>query len=52
VPGLSSVLFAPGARLVVVGIEQAGGWCSPSEYFGAMPYSRFLVEQFRRATAR
>jgi hypothetical protein len=52
VPGLSSSLFFGGARLLVMGVEHAGGWCyAPSEYFGAMPYSRLLVEKIRAASA-
>jgi hypothetical protein len=51
VPGLSSQLFGSGARLVVMAVHDAcGPWFAPSEYFGALPYSRLLVEQFREAT--
>lgn len=50
VPGLSSWLFASGSKVVVMAVHDAfGPWVAPSEYFGAMPYSRLLVEQVRAA---
>lgn len=50
VPRLSSWLFGRGARVVVMAVHDAlGPWYAPSEYFGAMPYSRLLAEQLRAA---
>ena len=48
VPSLSSWLFGPGARVVVVAVHDTlGPWYAPSVYFGAMPYSPLLVAQLR-----
>ena len=48
VPGLSCRLFQCGATLLVMGVAHSGGLCCvASEHFGAMPYSRLLVERLR-----
>ena len=52
IPSLSTRLFGQGARLLVMGIVDSRGRCfAASEHFGAMPYSRLLVEQVRAAAA-
>lgn len=49
-PGLSTRLFAPGARLVVMAVRDLlGPWFAPSEQFGAMPHSPLLEEHLRAA---
>lgn len=48
IPGLSCKLFSSGASLLVMGVKDSlGGWSSPSERFGAMPYSTELMERVR-----
>jgi hypothetical protein len=50
VPRLSCQLFHCGATLLVMGVAHSGGLCCvASEHFGAMPYSRLLVERMRAA---
>lgn len=51
-PGLSTTLFAPGSRLVVMAVRDSlGSWAAPSEHFGAMPHSRVLEEYIRSAAS-
>ena len=53
VPGLSSSLFHCGATLLIMGVELSGTrCCAASEHFGALPYSRLLVERMRAAILR